>query len=687
MATEIEYAELANRVYVRTSLNRTPVPIGWTEQRWIPDTLSGFSAGVYKKGNEIVISYTGTNEGKAVDFLLANVPIGLGATSAQVIEAMKLYFEVKAANPGATISFTGHSLGAGLASMMAVFFDKQATIFDAAPFELGARNLQSINAYRAYFAALGYSDPAFTAYANSVDFADFAIRESKVTAVSLQNEVLASLRAVSATIYGGVEKIVSIGTQTLMTSGDPTSIAARVELHSMTLLTCMLRSAAFADAVQRSPASLEAFFDDKLYKRDPQISTTSNFLDKLLIDDMGSATTLGQPVLDRFAADLLRFQGADGVTANVPMRSALTAAAMEYYYFKDAAASTQLFTVQSGAIHFDLNSIGVPLSQIKAAQRLSDAASSTMLGSDPFVTNFTGVTAWHIQTGAGSMNWQESTVANDAAIGGAQADVLRSGQGADVLIGGGGDDILDGGDGNDILVGGAGQDSYLFSGAWGNDTITDSDGLGSIKIGDAASPALTGGKKLLDNVWESDDHSVIYTLTGTAGAQNLIIGQRSTPGAATVSGTITVQGWVNGQLGINLDSAFAAQTPNIKLYNGDQHAPLSGTSYNWGATSGYDAAGNLIGGVVEPGYGDVIQGSAAADKIKGLGGNDALGGGAGDAGGRVCALKRAGSHYKNRNRSRYYLLGWRHKRYVKKRCYRHDASDARQKRIQAEVQV
>jgi Lipase (class 3) len=128
MATEIEYAELANRVYARTSLNRTPVPLGWTEQRWIPDTLSGFSAGVYKKGNEIVISFTGTNEGKAVDFLLANVPIGIGATSSQVIEAMKLYFDVKAANPGATISFTGHSLGGGLASMMAVFFDRNLRV-------------------------------------------------------------------------------------------------------------------------------------------------------------------------------------------------------------------------------------------------------------------------------------------------------------------------------------------------------------------------------------------------------------------------------------------------------------------------------------------------------------------------------------------------------------------------------
>ena len=68
MATELEYAELSNRVYQRTDENRTPVPDAWTELRWLPDlAYSGFSAGVYQKGNEIVISYTGTNEAKAVD--------------------------------------------------------------------------------------------------------------------------------------------------------------------------------------------------------------------------------------------------------------------------------------------------------------------------------------------------------------------------------------------------------------------------------------------------------------------------------------------------------------------------------------------------------------------------------------------------------------------------------------------
>ena len=66
MATALEYAELLNRVYRPTGEDRTPVPEGWTELRWLSDpAYSGFSACVYEKGNEIVISYAGTHASKA----------------------------------------------------------------------------------------------------------------------------------------------------------------------------------------------------------------------------------------------------------------------------------------------------------------------------------------------------------------------------------------------------------------------------------------------------------------------------------------------------------------------------------------------------------------------------------------------------------------------------------------------
>ncbi len=56
---------------------------------------------------------------------------------------------------------------------------------------------------------------------------------------------------------------------------------------------------------------------------------------------------------------------------------------------------------------------------------------------------------------------------------GAGADHLYGGGGADKLDGGKGDDILDGGAGKDKLTGGAGADTFVFTGLFGKDTVTD----------------------------------------------------------------------------------------------------------------------------------------------------------------------------------------------------------------------
>ncbi|MBK6631943.1 MAG: hypothetical protein IPG33_13505 [Betaproteobacteria bacterium] len=41
MADITEYAQLAGRVYKEAFVeNRTPVPIGWKEEYWVPDTAS-----------------------------------------------------------------------------------------------------------------------------------------------------------------------------------------------------------------------------------------------------------------------------------------------------------------------------------------------------------------------------------------------------------------------------------------------------------------------------------------------------------------------------------------------------------------------------------------------------------------------------------------------------------------------
>ena len=140
---------------------------------------------------------------------------------------------------------------------------------------------------------------------------------------------------------------------------------------------------------------------------------------------------------------------------------------------------------------------------------------------------------------------------NDYIEGGAGQDTLKGDAGNDILIGGADVDILDGGTGNDILKGGAGVDVYQFNGAYGFDTISDSDGQGVIKIDN--NPQLNGGKKIAYNVYYNESTQYTYTLSGTVGDQTLVIRKDGD------SNQIMVQHWsVSHNLNITLDDNVTA---------------------------------------------------------------------------------------------------------------------------------
>ena len=183
----------------------------------------------------------------------------------------------------------------------------------------------------------------------------------------------------------------------------------------------------------------------------------------------------------------------------------------------------------------------------------------------------------------------------DGLYGGGGDDRLSGFAGNDHLEGNAGNDILVGGSGNDTLQGGVGADTYQFKDSFGNDTIFDADGLGQVSIN---ANVLTGGKKISEGLWESEDKGAVYVLRGT----DLLIGQRTRPGAGTVIGTITIKRWHNGQLGLNLPNSEEIETPTpTHVYLGDQHAPVvtdsqGRQSYNWASTS-WAVDGTLTGGV------------------------------------------------------------------------------------------
>lgn len=142
MTTEIEYALLAGASYydTRAGINRFPLPQGWSYvSRVLQDGATGFEAAAFTNGTDLVISYAGTYDKSIMD-LATDVSLAEGYGATQLLQAAAYYLDVRAANPGANITLTGHSLGGGLASLVSVFFHVPATTFDQAPFANSAQS-------------------------------------------------------------------------------------------------------------------------------------------------------------------------------------------------------------------------------------------------------------------------------------------------------------------------------------------------------------------------------------------------------------------------------------------------------------------------------------------------------------------------------------------------------------------
>ncbi len=213
MATTVDvYALMAGRAYqaTRNSINQFQGPQGWLEFAHVPNNPSfpqftgadGFEAVAFQKGNEIVISYAGTNPSDLSGDMAANIGLATGIGSAQLQQAAEYYLRVKAANPTANITFTGHSLGGGLAALMGVLFGRQAVTFDQAPFANSAeRNLLTPNVaenLKTYLLGQNYTE---TELQGLTDFLNLRAalplgeipNSSLVTSINVQGEFLSGV--------------------------------------------------------------------------------------------------------------------------------------------------------------------------------------------------------------------------------------------------------------------------------------------------------------------------------------------------------------------------------------------------------------------------------------------------------------------------------------------------------------
>ena len=166
MVTELEYAALSAFVYndqrgggPSGTENKLDVPPGWsrletrgfvTGSRLVGSNTFSFTAGAFiNAAGEVVIAFKGTDfltewgrQHHLVSDLLADIGLAFAGSVGlyQLLASSTYFLEVvrwaaKENIDPAKISFTGHSLGGGLASIMAVWFDRPAVNFAEAPFE------------------------------------------------------------------------------------------------------------------------------------------------------------------------------------------------------------------------------------------------------------------------------------------------------------------------------------------------------------------------------------------------------------------------------------------------------------------------------------------------------------------------------------------------------------------------
>jgi len=631
MPSTIEYMQFATGVYAASGKNTIGDPVGWKLNAWQPDTASGFSAGYYfnSQSNEVVISYTGTNDW--IDKV--NWTTGAGLPLPQILNAVSYYFRAKAAHPDANITFTGHSLGGGLASMMAVFFDKQATVFDEAPFQLAAMSPFVLPFIGAEMLLAGYQDAAFSTYLLSGGFLALT-RESNVTQYYVEGEVLNAIRFSANTL---------VGSNNPLLMGNST--AGAVDRHSMALMTALWDSPAFLTAAQRLPDLVTELLDTNLFATDSTDPDNADLLRRLLRHQLGIAG-VAQPIqpddmLNRFAADMNKIAQDNGLTlTNSFVTRALTAFAMQMYYEDtDNAknANKTLFTDVNGGggIQFDMADVAKAFKDsfdAGKALNLDDAKGGVSIRNYIY-TYFTTeeqvlintllptLRDWYIQAGATGMTATDTLNRNAFLLGGKDSDGLVGGSGTDLLIGNAGADLLQGKGGNDILLGGAGNDTYVYTTGDGLDTILDVEGQNTLAVdGDI----LTGGAQYGDAlVHRSSDGKHLYV---QADANTLLI-----------DGNLIIQNYTTGgSFNLTLTGAAANENPQTTADITGDIKPDDTNAGQTGIQAVRDAQGRLVG-TAQP-YEDILVGTAANehilsgeldDNIGGRGGNDWIEAGAG----------------------------------------------------------
>jgi hypothetical protein len=492
---EIDRALMAGAAYfsTRSDINRFPIPQGWTEriEYRTRDDSTGFEARSFQKGADIVISYAGTNPNDGIlppgPDNTANIGLATGFGATQLIQAAEYYLQVQAANPTANITFTGHSLGGGLAALMGVFFGKRAVTFDQAPFansaELNVLTPDVAATLKTDLLARGYSETALQGLTDFLTLRDATggiPNSSLVDSINVQGEFLSG---VPWNLPDRIGIPVNIPNSAPGVSG--------FDLHSQALLTAFLQSIqtaapqqALHDVTFKLANLLGMIFSRDLYRFDTDTGNP-NFLERLVQHEAGIETTLpADRMVTRFTSDLWKLAQDGGLTmtdnilggifSSPPnnVSKALIAFAMQMYYENTANAvnpAKELFTEVTGGLQLDRADVAATLGDAKGYSLYFQ----NYLNSDAFTNTerqlmellLPTLRDWYVQAGSGGMNATDTHNRGAFMLGGSGIDTLTGGTKADLLVGNAGADTLDGGAGADTMIGGSGNDTYIVDDA------------------------------------------------------------------------------------------------------------------------------------------------------------------------------------------------------------------------------
>jgi Ca2+-binding RTX toxin-like protein len=263
---------------------------------------------------------------------------------------------------------------------------------------------------------------------------------------------------------------------------------------------------------------------------------------------------------------------------------------------------------------------------------ISDSSGSNTLDLSPFTSNLSadisGTT--YTESTGNTVTWTSGDISN--------------------LTTGSGNDTLTGSTAGNTLAGGQGNDTYVFSGSFGQDNITEATSNGGVDTVDlsTSTTALTvnlassSGDEVSDGTntvnWSNStvENAITGsgndTITGSAGDNviNAGSGDDSVSGGQgndtyVFSGSFgddtVVEASNEGNDTVDLSAISAALTVNLTSGAGDEVSDSTNT-VNWSGSS----VENIIAGSGN----DSITGSASANQLTGNAGDDTLAGGSGD---------------------------------------------------------